>query len=632
MSTGGPHDIFYKILSPFTGDACNWVLDNVSHQLEVNTKTNIALYYIDSFLRNHPVWLSHNLLKSREVIGCHYVYHQEEDLGQMKQDLQMILSMFERKFLLKSVDIFNLVKLPGFFQFMLSASLNFHINYMPLNLVAIQVLLSAYNHGSLFLGYLMLHVEEFTRNEYKNWSADLIFVPACARLLVKSTEEALCFLARYVVSFNFTESMLKPLLDNHYQIHTILFCLKNMMCFIRTFGLSSNYYQGEKASEDFSTFFAFALDLLEFYVDFAVACIEGNFKELLMMINHILIALANDESSIAVLSDELRKILCQNSQLVIHCASAVEVESTSNSNFKQKHLETGDFPIADDEKWKLLWVSLWLHMLNFAKHGLGKISIKEGSHNGSSINNIITVFISAITKSLISTVTYVSSSLVKLVASFLRQKALKGLPIPSILWLDENARSHPTSLHHCLNQRLDSLQLSDNKTQVSLKMLWDISICPLDICEHFAKEKVTCFPSYHGNQFDTWQDVQRNIFSENENDHINDKQEKLGSGSSYKETISGHDGSTMDNNGLVETGRKHSGPRTDISYFYNPREVTRRSGELFEVCFSLVNMSYHHQLCSNYLGGWLYESILSLSFLQGYLTTNIQINCHFFTT
>ncbi|XP_042377288.1 uncharacterized protein LOC121970563 isoform X1 [Zingiber officinale] len=560
VSTAGPHDIFHQILSPFTGDGCNWVLDNVSHQLEVNTKTNIALYYIDSFLRNHRVWSSHSLSKSREVISCHYVYLQEEDLSQMKQDLQMLLSMIERKFLLKSVDIFNLV------------------------------LLSAHNYGSLFLGYLMLHVEEFTRNEYKNWSADLIFVPAFVRLLIKSTVEILCFLARFVVSFNFTESMLKPLHDNHYQIHTILFCLKNMLCFIRTFGSSSNYYQGEKASEDFSTFFPFALDLLEFYVDFAFACIEGNFKGLFMMINHILIALANDESSIEVLSDELRKFLCQNSQLVTHCASVVEVESISNSNFKQKHLETGDFPIADDEKWKLLWISLWLHMLNFAKHGLGKISIKEGSHNGSSINNIITVFISAITKSLVSTVAYISSSLVKLVASFLRQKALKGLPIPSILWLDEIARSHPTSLHYHLNQRLDSLQLSDNKTQVSLKMLWDISICPVDICEHFAKEKVTCFPYYHGNQFDTWKDVQRNIFSDNENDHINDKQEKLDSGSSYKETISEHGGNTMDNNGFVETGRKHSGPRTDISYFHNPREITRRSGELFEaICFNSIN-------------------------------------------
>lgn len=125
VSTAGPHDIFHQILSPFTGDGCNWVLDNVSHQLEVNTKTNIALYYIDSFLRNHRVWSSHSLSKSREVISCHYVYLQEEDLSQMKQDLQMLLSMIERKFLLKSVDIFNLVKSSEFFQFMLSAPLNF---------------------------------------------------------------------------------------------------------------------------------------------------------------------------------------------------------------------------------------------------------------------------------------------------------------------------------------------------------------------------------------------------------------------------------------------------------------------------------------------------------------------------
>ncbi|RRT56787.1 hypothetical protein B296_00047641 [Ensete ventricosum] len=132
---------------------------------------------------------------------------------------------------------------------------------------------------------------------------------------------------------------------------------------------------------------------------------------------------------------------------------------------------------------------------------------------------------------------------------------------------------------------LDSLQLPDNERQPSLKILWDVSVSPIEICAYFGREKVGSFPCNHHNQFASWKDVQRNISSENENADSLDNRvgEKIGGNVLYKETKSGHDGTVLDKDGFLETNRKRLGPRGDVTFFNNPKEVMKRSGELFEL-------------------------------------------------
>ncbi|WOK91366.1 hypothetical protein Cni_G00057 [Canna indica] len=560
MSGVENHDIFHGLFNPFSSDACNWLLENVAHQLELHTKLNMASRYISSFLRNHPGCLSINLSKSREVISCDYVDHQYEELGQLKRDISIIISLFDRKFSLETVGLVNKIQL------------------------------FAHNSGSFFHGYLLLHVNDFLEGEDKHHSFELIMDhPAFLRLLFKATEEISCFLARFVVSFNFINSMLKPVFGSHDQQHPSVFCLKNILYLIWIFRLLSKKFQKVFVSVDLSSSFSLALDILEIYVNFSYVCIQRNTEGLVMIIHPILNALANDESSFEVLSDGLRKKLLQNSHLMVHGESNGEVGCISDSNFQRKHLEDSDFPVPEDEKWQLLGVCLWLHMLNFTKHGLSKFTMMEG--HDESIENNMTLFLAATAKSLINSLTCVSSSLVKLAASFLRQKALKDSPVTSIIWLNECARTNPSSLNHCLNSGPNTLQLPDNEMQKSLKMLWDISICPMDICAYFAKEKVNCFTFNHENQFASWKDVHKNISSENDNvDSSNNRDvESKATNAPYKETKTEHGARVLDDDGSLETSRA-SEPRRDITYFHNPKEVMKRSGELFEaICFNSIN-------------------------------------------
>lgn len=109
MSGVENHDLFQGILNPFSSDACNWLLESVAHQLELDVKLNMALRYISSYLRNHPRWPSINLSKSRKVISSDYVAYQDEEFQQLKLDLGMIISMFDRKFSLRPVGLANMV-------------------------------------------------------------------------------------------------------------------------------------------------------------------------------------------------------------------------------------------------------------------------------------------------------------------------------------------------------------------------------------------------------------------------------------------------------------------------------------------------------------------------------------------
>ncbi|XP_009410819.2 uncharacterized protein LOC103992724 isoform X1 [Musa acuminata AAA Group] len=566
MSGVENHDLFQGILNPFSSDACNWLLESVAHQLELDVKLNMALRYISSYLRNHPRWPSINLSKFRKVISSDYVAYQDEEFQQLKLDLGMIISMFDRKFSLRPVGLANMV------------------------------LLFADNKGLIFLGYLLLYVKNSLEGEDNHRTLDMVLDPALIRLLFKATEEILCFLARFVVSINFTYSMLNPVCDSntksrehsHDQLLSV-FCLQNMLYLINIFRLIFSC-QKKIVPEDL-TLWSLVFDLLEFYVNFASACIRRNIKELILMIHPIVNAFINDEVSFEVAYGKLRELSRQTS-LLVHDASNDEVGFISDSGFQQKHSEVRESSIPEDERWQILGVCLWLHMLNFTKLGLSKFPANEECYDVRSIKNVIDTFPFASANSLVNALRYVSSSLVKLLASFLKQKALKGSPVNSIVWLDECARSHPCSLQNCLNQGLDSLQLPDNEQQPSLKILWDVSVSPSEICAYFAKEKVGSFPCNHQNQFASWKDVQRNISSENENaDSLDNREgEKIGGNGLYKETKSGHDGTILDKDIFLETNRKHLGPRGDVTFFNNPKEVMKRSGELFEaICFNSIN-------------------------------------------
>ena len=246
--------------------------------------------------------------------------------------------------------------------------------------------------------------------------------------------------------------------------------------------------------------------------------------------------------------------------------------------------ETSMLSIPEDEMWQLIGACLWIHLSGFANDQLRKFLGKERIEDGSIIRDSKNEFPILGAELFATSTAYISSSLTRHLASFLRQKVSKGLPVTSLVWLDESSPCQSSSLHSS-HQRMVPLEVTGNEERVSLlQKLLEISVCPDEICKNFVNERITCFP-YNSRKFSgSWKDLEKGALAvENDFSPNNKAQGNFGINASVKEG-----GSILNNNfvtdSLMETKRSSS-PHRDITSFHNPMEVLKRSGELLEVFY-----------------------------------------------
>ncbi|XP_017699904.2 uncharacterized protein LOC103713736 isoform X2 [Phoenix dactylifera] len=570
------HKIFHGILNPFSSGACNWLLGDVALELESNVKLNMALQYISKVLRDHPRWPLSNLVSSREMIiyKKHDTYQDETQTGELKHYLNRLLFTFEQKFSSNSVDLANMI------------------------------LIFACNKELLFLGYLMLQVNISQEDENDHHGPRSPFLnPALPRLLLKASREISYFVARYVVFCCFSDSVLKLVYNRDFTsekdmyglVHTRDCVLQSIIYQLRIFRLILKQYDREYSTEGVALNSRSVLDLVEYCIFFSSTWFRRHLKGLILMIHPILNAFVNGQSSLGGMAGELMKALHQTSELMFHDASGDSMGFIPDAICQQKQLEQSNSlmpSISEDEKWHLVGACLWMHLSNFMKNHFSKFPVTERPKDENSIMDLISLFPLTVAKLLAASLSYVSSSLVKQLASFLRWKALKGLPVTTIVWLDECSQSQPGFLHHYLNQEVATSQLPIEDSKSFFNMLREISLNPQDICAEFIKERVPCFPCTSRKLFSSWKDMHADIFAEYENAaSTNNRLEDSCTGSIPNDGAKSiRSGRVLDTDGFVETRWKCSSSPRDATYFCNPKEVAKRSGELIEaICFNSIN-------------------------------------------
>lgn len=106
------HKMFDRILKPFKTGACNWLLAGIADTLESNTKLSLAMQYISKLLKEHPSWPLNGLAFSQKLtLNGNNADQDEKQVCECMRKMETAISVFERKYLVKSVDFANTVML-----------------------------------------------------------------------------------------------------------------------------------------------------------------------------------------------------------------------------------------------------------------------------------------------------------------------------------------------------------------------------------------------------------------------------------------------------------------------------------------------------------------------------------------
>lgn len=183
---------------------------------------------------------------------------------------------------------------------------------------------------------------------------------------------------------------------------------------------------------------------------------------------------------------------------------------------------------------------------------------------------------SVVAKFLMGSLHFVSSLLVKLHASFFREKVLKKSNSSVLFWL-----SQPRSNNNSHEQFSSIFQLANSENiEVFFDTLWEISAHPVDICTAFVDEEMNCFPLNSISLTRSWKAMTEATLVESENNFAQRSEENRDNLSSKNnEKIQ----RSIDNTPYGVEVTLEPKRKGLIADFERPRELVRRNGELLEV-------------------------------------------------
>uniref|UniRef100_A0A0E0JK06 RAVE complex protein Rav1 C-terminal domain-containing protein n=1 Tax=Oryza punctata TaxID=4537 RepID=A0A0E0JK06_ORYPU len=532
---GGDKKIVYGILNPFHASS-NWLSASVVSDVESNLKITMASKYLSRMLRNQSLCSRCSLPLTKDKALKEFNSNHVDELS---RDVKAALQVFDKKFSLKVADI------------------------------ADKILTFCCNDGIFFLAYVLL---------WGSISSDVgtgtrglegcAFYPIDYMFMV-STKESCKFLTRYVVSCCFMCSALNMDCVNTTPCTTKVGKLLLKQDKTRTFVLGR------------TSAMLTVMDLLEYNMEFSFSWLCHDIKALLTMTNPVIVASVNRES-FQVLLDQLLQAVRDK----IHGVSMGTEGGTVNGllcNIQQE--KSGNSSLTIDEKWHLIGISLWTRLSSFMKQFLTEFVEKERLELETSASDVEfkDLISSVAAKFLMGSLHFVSSLLVKLHASFLRERVLKKLHSGLLFWLSQQ-RSNNNS--HEQFSSISQLANSEN-IKVFFDTLWEISAHPVDICTAFVNEEVNCFPLISISLTQSWKAMTEATLVESENNFAQRSEENRDSVSSKNdEKIQRSiDNTPCGADVTLEPKRKGL-----IADFERPRELLRRNGELLEaICLNSIN-------------------------------------------
>ncbi|OEL19860.1 DmX-like protein 1 [Dichanthelium oligosanthes] len=550
---GGDHKIFDGVLNPYSASK-NWLSSSVISDIESNLKVTMASKYLSRLLRNHFLCPQCNASLSEDKVPNEYNSHQIEELT---RDVTAVISIFDRRFSLKVADI------------------------------AEKILILCCHDGLLFLAYVLLWGCRSPDVAIDGHGLECRSLRPINYLLLVSFKESCKFLSRHIVyssmcfilNMELTNTTACAPKENHKYIIAGLSNYLNASRLLLSYDNGANNILGNRSA------MLMAMDLLEYIIEFSFSWLYCDTKALLIMISPVLAASVNGES-FQVLLDQLMHAMRDRSRDISWNTEG----GVPSGSVHKIHLEKSENSnLVIDEKWHLIGASLWIRLTYVMQHYLREFVEKERLEHetGDSDSEFKGHFSSVAAKFAMDSIHFVSSSLVKLHASFLR----KSLPINShsslLFWLERKS-SQQWSGSNNYDQLSRILQLANIENMEAFNILWEVSVNSVDICDAFVNEGVNCFSLSSINVTRSWKDI-RGATVECKNNSTQRSGEEHKHGLSSKNNDQGQgfaDEASSSGEVFPETKRKELVQKD----FQSPRELLRRSGELLEaICLNSIN-------------------------------------------
>ncbi|XP_015699102.1 uncharacterized protein LOC102707069 [Oryza brachyantha] len=546
----GDKEILYGILNPFHASS-NWISATVVSDVESNLKITMASKYLSRMVRNHSLCSYCSLPLTKDKALKEFDSNHVNDLS---RDVKAALHVFDKKFSLNVADI------------------------------AEKILAFSCNNGIFFLAYMLLSssISPDSGTDSRGLG-DCAFHPINYMFMV-SSKESCKFLARYVVSCCFMCSTLNMDYTNSTPCTTKegKYIMASLSHFLSTSRLLLKHDNSKTFVLDCTSAMLTVMDLLEYNIEFSFSWLCLDLKASLTMIKPVIGASVSRES-FQVLLDQLMQAVRDR----IHGVSTNTDLSTTNSlfcNIKQEKSENSTLPT--DEKWHLIGISLWTRLSSFMKQFLTEFIERVELETSASDVEFKGLISSVAAKFVMGSLHFVSSSLVKLHASFFREKLFKKLNSSVLFWLEDKL-SQPRSNNNSHDQFSSIVQLASNENiEVLFDTLWEISANPVDICTTFMDEGVNCFSLNSTSLTRSWKAMTGATLDECEN--------KLAQRSGQEN----RDSVRYNNNEKAQRSISNTSCGVEVTLeskpltadFERPRELVRRNGELVEaICLNSIN-------------------------------------------
>lgn len=589
----------------------NWISGSLAGKLESMSKLNLAMQFISKVIIEHPHWsymqrVSYKLMTAtcdENDEKSHYSLQVEKS----DKKLRSCLSILEQKYFIQASDA-------------LHALSNF-----------------AYQYGRLFLWHHLLHAAfhpEVLQERLQVFKAPTF--PAATELLQKDIKETCYVLARVVLSCGYNMSTLKgasyfwgtprdgeSVSLGESDCHQWYMNLMELVYFSFDLKLLAYFMTPEECHSDWKQQKLFkVLDLLMLSICVSVTWLKRDARALLTMIKSTRLADINSSSGEFDMKAWYKQLFSlvdptQKNAMGYNTAKTfnVDPEQTNGTNNKDSMQL-----IPADDKWRLVGVCLWDHLLSFVKKELSVYSYSSGDSFGKAETELVIggMNLEHLERSLLNALAIISAGLKRQFTWHLRQ-SLNTLPQnPILIWLwsmdsfvkketqgsafvsctpDRHSRLELEKDNNSfVHQGVDTLLTVENKKDECLEQLCQILVFHNVVCSILTSEGFTEFE--HRNHGDIGYITQsakdlkvKDIIEHSIIEKQRDKESNKENTSRIKSVESEMKSFTPNSQSILDTEQRMPYPRekTYIT-FQKPKDILRKNGELFEaICVNSCN-------------------------------------------
>ncbi|CAH8387038.1 unnamed protein product [Eruca vesicaria subsp. sativa] len=549
-------------------DSSNWVSSGVSSTVDTRFKLSLAVHSLSKLLREATA-----LIRNSEIVSC-------EKVSGLQRKLQTSLELLYQRFSLST------------------------------SFLRTTMMMSAYNRGLLLsMGYNIFQENSSSGRslDKPHTDEDLLQYSALCKLILKATEENSFILSRIIAACSVTcfhsvpcfeknkvSSRPEPKLFNALQ-----FYFQGILQYFSSFETTVRLCLSSSL-ENLKTRLAVVLDLVEYCSRLAMAWILGDVNCLFRMVQPLTISYFHGHMPYEVDLESLKRVYHQEFSVSVPDASDVGHNSIVENNDVGYPVKS----IPEDERRLVIQACFWKHVLDFVKHKMASTSIDldDGISNSSpseksdaqtsldASGDIVCVtekIMSALGKSLISTISQLSSYHVKQLVLFLKQKLEKRIQVPTLLWLHGCRESKANFTNRAIpDASIENEECSD--LAVSMR-LWKLCVDPHLVLEAFLLENFDISEWSKLKPLEDWSDMYRELTGKNE---LNVPCKQDGLSNNEVASVASH----------VSNSSQKAATASENSAFQDPKEIHKKTGELIQaVCTNAIN---HRQaaLASNRKG------------------------------